>query len=268
MKFKTAISRPLEFSYQSNRFIVRLIIVSFVVNLFIHFVFIGDKIFDGLFFPIFDSLLVFSIWALSREIDPDNNKLASLASLVTFILSLFLISNAAESLTIFWLVIALRLLVCPVGINPTNLDLLIFTLYSAGLSLLYQCPEILLLNIFVVLTNFVFNKKNKLALIFILFPLVFTIFFDLNRNKDINLNVPIFSFWLFYLTSIFLNRKIECLCDNKLKFNLKKVFLGRFFVALFSALVFFIFKIEFFSIALLVVLSIFCLFSFLKILKV
>lgn len=84
----SALSRPVDISYRSNRSILLIILLTMIAGCLYQW-FVGNPFLDSLWWGVQAGLLVFLGWALGRELDPDNNATAFVAVLPTLLVFYF-----------------------------------------------------------------------------------------------------------------------------------------------------------------------------------
>jgi hypothetical protein len=116
----SGIGRPLSFKYPTNRAIIIIIALLFILGTFIKLA-AGDSFFDSIVWSLGAAAALFFSWALARELDPDGNVSSFIATALMFV-ALFFVELPAL-LPLFWLLIIARILNRITGLFPKPLDL-------------------------------------------------------------------------------------------------------------------------------------------------
>jgi hypothetical protein len=115
----TALARPIDPNYPTNRAIALLALVVMVVGAILQWVG-GAPLLESAGWGVSAGLSVFLSWALARELDPDHDLSAFVAAaLMLFGLLLF---NLPDLLALFWLILALRTINRTEGLPARPLD--------------------------------------------------------------------------------------------------------------------------------------------------
>lgn len=115
MDLRSHLGRPLDFSYTSNRVIA---VVTALAAVAAGILWISGEDVGLLWAPVH----VFLMWALVRELDPDRHVTAVVAAVVAGAWVLLGVQIVGV-LTIAGLMVAVRLVLNPVGLRPLNTDL-------------------------------------------------------------------------------------------------------------------------------------------------
>jgi hypothetical protein len=131
----SAIGRLLDPKYPTNQAIILVSGLTFIAGSAYRLI-ANDGLFPSLGWGFSASLSVFLAWALTRELDPDHEYAAFVSATFALIASVFL--GRAELLTIFWILLASRIVNRTTGLAPTWLDSL--GLVALGFWLSLQSP--------------------------------------------------------------------------------------------------------------------------------
>jgi hypothetical protein len=154
----TAIARPLNFSYKSNR-IITLAMMGVILAGSAYRWISGTPILPSVSWGFQAGLTVFLSWALGRELDPDYSNSALIAAVFSLLAIVFF---PLPSLGIvFWLLILLRILNHTTGLSPTTFDLLSFIGIAFWISQDGNWEYLFLSTLALFLDYFVFEKERK-----------------------------------------------------------------------------------------------------------
>lgn len=129
----TGIGRSLNFNHLSNRAIFFLTVAAAGCGIGYQMIW-GQGGIHAVLQGLGAGLAVFLAWALGRELDPDHDPSALLASGFSF--ASFFIWGVPGLLILFWLLMAVRMINRTTGLAPTILDSLVFL--GIGLWMSYQ----------------------------------------------------------------------------------------------------------------------------------
>ncbi|MGD2206818.1 MAG: hypothetical protein PVH17_08570, partial [Anaerolineae bacterium] len=121
MKFSdiTALGRPIDPNYPTNRAIAALTLVVMIGGA-AYRLFAGAALFDSMLWGVGAGLAVFLAWALARELDPDHALSAFVAAGLMLIGLFFL--EPPNLLMLFWLLLVLRIVNRTTGLPARPLD--------------------------------------------------------------------------------------------------------------------------------------------------
>ncbi len=123
----TSLARPLDFEYQSNRFIAYLALTAAAAGAIFQLA-TGALLWNASLWGLEAGLFVFLTWAISREIDPEFSSSAALVALLSFA-AYYAVPKPSLGVS-FWFLIASRLLNRSTGVNPKTFDYLTFSALS------------------------------------------------------------------------------------------------------------------------------------------
>jgi len=116
----SSIGRPLGLKYPTNRTIIFILVSFFILGSITKLV-VGDSFLDSMVWAFRAAAALFFAWALAREIDPDGNASAFIATALIFV-ALFFVDLPAL-LPLFWVLLIMRILNRITGLVPKPLDL-------------------------------------------------------------------------------------------------------------------------------------------------
>jgi len=116
-----AFNRPLDLNNTGN-FLILLITASVIPASVIYHYFSTESLMSAVLSGFRTGIIVFLTWAVSRELDPDNDLSAFVA--VTLVLIFIPLLEQASVLPIFWILLMLRTLNRSSGVRPGVLDML------------------------------------------------------------------------------------------------------------------------------------------------
>ncbi|MDY0385585.1 MAG: hypothetical protein RBT65_00360 [Methanolobus sp.] len=129
----TSIGRPLDFNYLTNKLISIIALLTFAVIVLASAI-NGETNYANLITGIRAGLLIFLLWAISRELDPDNEWSAFVTVFLALAVSIF--SEIPPLLSFVWLVILLRTVNHSTGMPAGIMDSLLFA--GIGIILAYN----------------------------------------------------------------------------------------------------------------------------------
>jgi hypothetical protein len=144
---RSGIGRPLDPNYPTNRAIVAVAVLVGLVGGAVQLFITGSGLLDSLVWSVEAAGGVFLAWALSRELDPDN-EMSAFVSAGLWILSLAVI-NAPRLLALLWFLWSLRIVNRTSGLAAKPLDSVLFL--TLGSWLAFQTS-----GIYIVMTAVVF----------------------------------------------------------------------------------------------------------------
>jgi len=127
----SSIGRPLSLIYPTNRAIIIIIASVFALSSLTKLL-LGDTFIASIVWAFGAAASLFFAWALARELDPDGNASAFIATALMFA-ALFLAALPAP-LALFWFLIITRILNRITGVLPKPLDLFVVIILSVVLS--------------------------------------------------------------------------------------------------------------------------------------
>ena len=130
-KTVSGIGRPIDPNYATNRAIA-LITLLIIVFGFVFKILTGQSIIDSVLWGLQAGIAVFLTWAIDREIDPDYNAPAFIAVGLYFVAMVVLGLPALG--TLFWLLLAVRIINRITGIPATIVDSAAFIILGMWLS--------------------------------------------------------------------------------------------------------------------------------------
>lgn len=119
MRQISALARPIDPDYPTNRAIAIITVLVGIIAGALQLI-LGNSLIDSALLAIAAAGSVFLAWALSRELDPDNQLSAFVSSGLTIISLLF--ASAPSLLALFWCLWILRILNQSTGLPATVLD--------------------------------------------------------------------------------------------------------------------------------------------------
>ena len=215
-KHLSGIGRPIDLKVATNRAIAIITLLTLFGGFCFQFIIAQGSWLGSLSWGFQLSVSVFLTWALCREIDPDHNPPAFIASGIAFIV--FIIWEMPSLLFILWILLACRFLNRIIGISTTVLDSIIFLLMSLWLT--YQNSWLI-----GYLTGFVFladafmpyGKKFKLyfaGLSFLITTIfVLTINYEYPPSFDSKTGLLVLFLCLIFIPVILRSRQVESQCD-------------------------------------------------------
>ncbi len=129
----TTIGRPLVFSDPGNISIIAIILLTFFVSVITHLL-RGEMSYSILFTSARTATLIFLLWAVSREIDPDNRWSAFLPLFPGYILITW--SGNVPLMPFVWLLVVLRIIGRSTGLPAGIMDSLFLAI--TGMILAYN----------------------------------------------------------------------------------------------------------------------------------
>lgn len=156
----SALARPMDLKYSTNRAILILMAAINVLFFFVHWA-SGVMAWEALVYAFQAGISVFLAWAIGRELDPDHGLTAFVsAALMLALLFLFPLPNL---LALFWLLLLVRLLNRTVGLPPTLLDITSILGLTAWLCFQENWMYGLLTTMVFLQDQFVFKSAQKFA---------------------------------------------------------------------------------------------------------
>ncbi len=146
----SALGRPVDLSYASNKRIAQIAPAGFLL----YFIYSQDIWLSLLF-----AANLFLVWALNRELDPDNHTAAVLSVLLYGLLSPFIDLNTSL-LTLFWLLLLLRSLSLCVGLTILISDYLLIAVFSVIIARQNEHPLFLIMT-FIAFLYIWFARREK-----------------------------------------------------------------------------------------------------------
>lgn len=128
----SGIGRPLDPNYPASRAIIAVAVLIGLVGGAVQLFIIGSSLLDSFVWSVEAAGGVFFAWALSRELDPDN-EMSAFVSPGLWILSLAVI-NAPGLLALLWFLWSLRILNRTSGLAAKSLDSILFLALGSWLS--------------------------------------------------------------------------------------------------------------------------------------
>ncbi|MFC2026417.1 hypothetical protein ACFLUX_00360 [Chloroflexota bacterium] len=116
----SSIGRPLSFKYPTNRAIIIIVASVFIFGILIKLV-AGDSFTASIVWAFGAAAALFFAWALARELDPDGNASAFIATAFMFVALFF--ADLPAILALFWILLVTRILNRITGVVPKLLDL-------------------------------------------------------------------------------------------------------------------------------------------------
>ncbi len=145
-----SLGRKVDINYPSNKW---LIIITIIIALSMAFFY--QSITNGLLI----AFGFFLAWALTREIDPQNEKTAFLAGFI-FIITTFFIFDGLQFALLFWLLLGLRFISKICGKTPSIFDVITLIMLSSYLTYNLETPIIIsLTTLMFILAWFRYNKN-------------------------------------------------------------------------------------------------------------
>ncbi len=213
----TAIARPLDFSYKSNRFIVLAMMGVILAGSAYQWI-SGTPVLPGFSWGFQAGLTVFLTWALGRELDPDFPSSAVIAAVFSFLVILVLPLPTLGM--IFWLLILLRILNHTTGLSPTFFDLLSFIGIAFWISQDGNWEYLCLSSLALFLDYIVFEKERK-KLVFAGLGLVLLAYISVLKPLPLhpaeNFLIPgllALAASMLFLPIIIRSRKVDSTCDQ------------------------------------------------------
>lgn len=117
----SAIMRPVDWNYPTNRLIILFTLGILVLGTLYQFILGGLGFMSALGWGASTGLAVFICWALTRELDPDD-EYAAFAAAALYLVGLVIWGAQSELLVMFWLIEAIRILNRSVGLPVKILD--------------------------------------------------------------------------------------------------------------------------------------------------
>ena len=117
----SAIMRPVDWNYPTNRLIILLTLGVLVLGTLYQLVLGGLGFLSALSWGASTGLAVFICWALTRELDPDD-EYAAFAAAALYLAGLLIWGAQSKLLIMFWLIEAVRILNRSVGLPVKILD--------------------------------------------------------------------------------------------------------------------------------------------------
>jgi hypothetical protein len=159
------LGRTIDKDYLPNRLIIIITTLTFIFGIIFHF-FQENNFIVAISYGIFLALATFFTWALSREVYPQGEYSALVATIISTVCLAWFGFVPVIFLILLWLIMCLRLINQTTGLNPLLLDrliILILTIFTA-----YFLSWIFLL--FMVIMNIINYKisKEKIDMILIL----------------------------------------------------------------------------------------------------
>ena len=180
-KNKSALMRPVDWNYPTNRAIILVMLGVFVSGTLLK-VIQGEAILIAVGWGFSTGLAVFLAWALTRELDPDHELAAFVSSALT-LAGILVWGLNASLLLLFWLIEAVRVLNRSVGLPVQLLDSLM--LLGLGGWMVWQgYPEVGVLTAVVFFVDDRLNSHSRQAKIMVWVSLLLTLGLTLLRPAE------------------------------------------------------------------------------------
>lgn len=127
----TGIGRPMDYNYPTNRLISVLTVAVVVLGMTWQLI-TGTPILTGFFWGLGAGVTIFITWALTREIDPDNNLPAFIASFLMIVAIFFF--YPPDFLALIWFLLISRVINRTTGLHARISDGIIITMLSIWLT--------------------------------------------------------------------------------------------------------------------------------------
>lgn len=213
----TAIARPIDLKYPTNKAIVLLSMMVIVASTLVRMV-TGQGFLDSVWRGFIASLAVFLSWAIARELDPEYD----LSAFVTAGLSLFglIFFDDPIIIVLFWILLLTRVVNRTSGLPARMLDSL-FLLALAGWLTFYGNITVGLMTSLAFLLDGILSRPRRHQLLFAGLPLlIIAIPFYLNSIKfgenelSLTLELAVVVVSLLFLLIIFDSRKVRAVADQ------------------------------------------------------
>lgn len=132
----TTIGRPLDPEYLTNKLIAIIALLTFAVIVLASAI-NGETSYASLITGIRTGLLIFLLWAISRELDPDNEWSAFVTVFLALVVSIF--SEIPSLLSFVWLIILLRTVNHSTGMPAGMMDSLLVAMLGIILAYNISC---------------------------------------------------------------------------------------------------------------------------------
>ena len=183
----SAIMRPVDWNYPTNRLIILFTLVVLVLGTLYQLVLGGLGFLSALGWGTSTGLAVFICWALTRELDPDD-EYAAFAAAALYLVGLVIWGAQSELLVMFWLIEAVRILNRSVGLPVKILDGVLL-LGLTGWLLWQGYLEVGLLTAAAFFVDDRLSAENRQELVFGGVSLVVTVVVFLLRPQSLVLNL-------------------------------------------------------------------------------
>ena len=208
--------RPLSFKYPTNRAIIFIIASVFIFGTLTKLV-AGDSFTASIAWAFGAATALFFAWALARELDPDGNASAFIATAFMFVALFF--ADLPALLALFWFLLIIRILNRITGVVPKPLDLAGVVVLAAVLS--WQELWVYgLITVIALYTNSWMDgekKKGITLVVLVLSLLVLSVFFGNSSFTSVEISVIAIvaaSFiTLLFIPIICIKTKIKSLTD-------------------------------------------------------
>ena len=212
------LGRIIDKNYFTNKLIILITIFSLVAGSVINLV-NGVNLTDATFSGLIFALIAFFTWALAREIYPQGEYAALIASLLSVVVIFFLEQYPMIIPVILWFIMALRFINQTTGLKPTIIDRSIIIIFTFFVSYLFSWIFFAMLILVFSINYFISKQKNDVVftIISILSLLIFIIFRGIWYNHvfvSLNNFIIISMISLVFLITMFLVRNIRVICDN------------------------------------------------------
>ena len=213
----TAIARPIDLKYPTNKAIVLLSMMVIVASTLVRMV-TGQGFLDSVWRGFIASLAVFLSWAIARELDPEYD----LSAFVTVGLSLFglIFFDDPIIIVLFWILLLTRVVNRTSGLPARMLDSL-FLLALAGWLTFYGNITVGLMTSLAFLLDGILSRPRRHQLLFAGLPLlIIAIPFYLDSIKfgenelSLTLELAVVVVSLLFLLIIFDSRKVRAVADQ------------------------------------------------------
>jgi len=213
----TAIARPIDLKYPTNKAIVLLSMMVIVASTLVRMV-TGQGFLDSVWRGFIASLAVFLSWAIARELDPEYD----LSAFVTAGLSLFglIFFDGPIIIVLFWILLLTRVVNRTSGL-PARMSDSLFLLALAGWLTFYGNFTVGLMTSLAFLLDGILSRPRRHQLLFAGLPLlIIAIPFYLNSIKfgenelSLTLEPAVVVVSLLFLLIIFDSRKVRAVADQ------------------------------------------------------
>ena len=183
----SAIMRPVDWNYPTNRLIILFTLGVLVLGTLYQLVLGGLGFLSALGWGTSTGLAVFICWALTRELDPDD-EYAAFAAAALYLVGLLIWGAQSKLLIMFWLIEAVRILNRSVGLPVKILDGVLL-LGLTGWLLWQGYLEVGLLTAAAFFVDDRLSAENRQELVFGGVSLVLTVVVFLLRPQSLAVNL-------------------------------------------------------------------------------
>lgn len=205
IKFRSSLTRGLNFDFFSNRYVLALAAVSMFVA-FIYQLLKGDL--ASMFWSVpYVGVYSFLVWALAREIDPDHNLTAYISSALSSVLLVFMPVYFNQALLLIFLLVVLSRMISRINGNKASLiDSILLTTLTLTITVIGRNFLVPLFTSIAFLFDFLLIGSNKRAGIFTLINGLISLYFVYNHGASISQHrlVGEHFFLILYLVVVFL----------------------------------------------------------------